>query len=266
MNNMDHTFMTFNLRYNTPNDGVNAWPHRAHRVVSAIKQVNPLIMGTQEGQPAMLKDLEQAMPEYGWVGEGRVEGEKGEYCAIFYKKQHLCLIEQGQFWLSEEPEVRGSKSWDSGLPRICTWVQFCLAERRDTQFIVFNTHLDDLGQLAREKGIRLIWQEMKKQQPKGLPMVLMGDMNAQPQNEVIKFLRGQSQIVGEPLNLIDAYSVMDGPAGLTSHGFNGGDEGEPIDYIFVTSDVHIIRTQVIRLKFDGGYPSDHHPVIVQIRL
>ncbi len=38
---------------------------------------------------------------YGYIGVGRDDvKEKGEYAAIFYKKERLKLLESGNFWLS----------------------------------------------------------------------------------------------------------------------------------------------------------------------
>lgn len=59
--------------------------------------------------------------------------------------------------------------------------------------------------------------------------------------------------------------LVDGPVGRTFHDFEGGIDGEPIDYIFATPDVEMLRTAVDRWQRDGAYPSDHYPVTLAWR-
>jgi len=54
---------------------------------------------------------------------GTIVKEKGEYAAIFYKKNQLSLLDSGNFWLSPTPE-RASLGWDAACIRICTWGKF----------------------------------------------------------------------------------------------------------------------------------------------
>ena len=57
-------------------------------------------------------------------------------------------VAQGDFWLSEQPDVPGSKSWDAALTRICSWVR--LRETATGRELVFaNTHFDHVGVIAR---------------------------------------------------------------------------------------------------------------------
>ncbi len=40
--------MSYNIRYNNPDDGVNAWPNRKARVLGLIQKHQPDVMGLQE--------------------------------------------------------------------------------------------------------------------------------------------------------------------------------------------------------------------------
>ncbi len=84
--------ITFNIRYNTPNDGVNAWPNRKEKVFELIKKHSPDAFGVQEAVPEQMQDLAKALTDYAFVGVGREDGrDKGEYTAIFYKKsRNIC--------------------------------------------------------------------------------------------------------------------------------------------------------------------------------
>jgi endonuclease/exonuclease/phosphatase family metal-dependent hydrolase len=264
---MELNVMTFNLRVDVPSDGENAWPYRADKASKIIREHQPLVIGTQEGLLRMIEDLEKDLPEYRWIGEGRRGGRTDEFCAIFYNHEKLEVVETGQFWLSEQPDVPNSISWESDLPRICTWGQFRLKGEQDNEFILYNTHLDHISQPARENGAHLIWEKLSKhQQEKQLPMILTGDFNSEPGNSVIQFLRGEVPIHEKTTDLQDAFSLLDSSVGRTFHNFKGGLEGEPIDYIFTTPNVGLRNTEVVRMAIGGSYPSDHYPIITTLTL
>lgn len=264
---MELKVMTFNLRVHVPQDGINAWSHRSAKVAEVFRKYQPEIAGTQEGLLFMLKDIENSSSDYSWVGEGRRGGEKDEYCAIFYNHHVLELVKKGQFWLSETPEVPNSISWNSDYPRICTWAAFQYKKQPDKKFIVYNTHLDHISQDARENGMYLIWETIQKHQSEmNLPFILMGDLNSTPDNNVIRFLRGFEKINGVETDLQDVYTNLTEPVGSTFHAFEGITEGDPIDYIFLSRDITNVKTIVDKNKIDGGYPSDHYPVIANLKI
>jgi endonuclease/exonuclease/phosphatase family metal-dependent hydrolase len=247
--------------------GGNAWSYRSQKVSKLIQQHQPLVFGTQEGLLHMLEDIEKDLAEYSWIGEGRRGGKTDEFCAIFYQETQLEVVESGQFWLSEQPTVPNSISWESDFPRICTWAHFRTRTDSTKEFIVYNTHLDHVSQSARENGVRLIWEKLEKHyDEKKLPIILMGDFNSEPDNVVVQFLRGYDSINGVKANLQDVYGKLKGSPGKTFHFYEGGVEGEPIDYIFTTPDIRIMNTEVDRSEIDESYPSDHYPVITTVVL
>ncbi|WP_239616063.1 endonuclease/exonuclease/phosphatase family protein [Cohnella mopanensis] len=260
---MKLTIMTFNLRVNTPIDGDNAWPYRIRHATDLVRKAEPLIIGTQEGRYDMLRDLDQELSDYSRLGEGRSGYESGdprmdECCAIFYKHDRIKVIKQGQFSLSETPEIPGSVSWDSSYPRFCTWACLERIDEPGRRFYVYNTHFDHEGQLAREESAKLLLDRIARcQEEEGLPVLLTGDFNSFPENPAIVTLRQ---------NLIDAYLAHPEPIGRTFHDFEGGVEGEPIDYLFFTRDVALLETTVYRDEYEGKYPSDHYPISAQVLL
>ncbi|SFI50449.1 Metal-dependent hydrolase, endonuclease/exonuclease/phosphatase family [Paenibacillus sp. UNC496MF] len=260
---MAWTVMTFNLRNSSANDGDNAWPNRIGAAAATIRAHAPSLFGIQEGFLHMLEELNALLPDYAWIGEGRGGGTEDEHCAIFYRKADFDLLEQGQFWLSETPEQAGSVGWDSSLPRICTWGRFRAAGSPEREIAVYNTHLDHIGEQAREQGMRLVLRSMARE-GQDRPAILMGDFNAEPGDRVIRFLRGQTDIDGDRSELTDAYAALEASPGRTFHDFRGGTEGEPIDYLFVNAPLTVSAVQVDRGDIDGRYPSDHYPVIARI--
>jgi endonuclease/exonuclease/phosphatase family metal-dependent hydrolase len=252
---MEITIMTFNLRVDVPSDNENSWKNRADKAAEIIKKHDPSIIGIQEGLSYMVSDIEVRLGNYQYIGRGREVGNKGELSAIFYKKDILNVVNQGQFWLSEEPSVPGSKSWGSDYPRVCTWGHFQLKKYPEKEFFIYNTHLDHISQEAREQGVRMIWDAMSMPQQLEKPVFLTGDFNATPENNVIRFLESKEE-------LVDSYSILDGGVGSTFHNFSGDAEGYPIDYIFTTRNVQLHKVLIDRNKINGSYPSDHYPVIL----
>ena len=104
--------MSFNIRYDNPEDSLDNWEYRKERAANAIRFYDVDILGTQEVLHNQLEDLKQRLPEYEVIGVGREDGkEKGEYSALWYKRERFNLLDSGYFWLSETPEVAGSKGW-----------------------------------------------------------------------------------------------------------------------------------------------------------
>ena len=250
--------MTYNIRYDSPNDGENHWELRKRWMSNQIKFVEPEVFGIQEGLFHQVSFLDDALPDYGYVGVGRDDGKfKGEYSAIFYKTQSLNVITNSTFWLSDTPE-KPSKGWDAALERICTYALF---ERKTTKekFWVFNTHFDHIGDTARIKSVDLILAQINKLNIECLPVFLMGDLNLEPTSEPIKKLSNE---------MIDSryYStaLVFGPQGT----FNGFKHDEPvtrrIDYIFTSKKgAEVKKYAVLSDSKDRKYPSDHLPVLIE---
>lgn len=263
---MECKVMTFNLRYNEPKDGDNAWPYRIRRVSHTIQSHDPLLFGTQEGYYEMLTELHDALPAYNWVGLGRFGEHEDEHCAIFYKKDQLEVLEEGHFWLSDTPEVPASKCWESMFPRVCTWVRFRDMNSQKA-FVVYNTHLDHHSEEAREQGVKVIWNYIRSYKSEhALPVIVIGDMNSYPSDPTILYLSGESEGEGPNGWLKDAYTALEGDVGRTFHDFKGEADEWPIDYIFVSPEVALLETIVDRRQVNGGHPSDHYPIIASVRI
>lgn len=252
--------MTFNIRYNTPSDGDNAWPNRKDRVAALIRFYSPDILGVQEALKGQMEDLAERLPEYAWIGVGRDDGkDAGEFSGIFYRTDRIELKENDTFWLSETPEVTGSKGWDAALPRIVTWAQFS-DKKTGKEFYHFNTHFDHRGERAREESAALL---VSRIQPVAgnLPAIVTGDFNFEPTAAPYKTMTD---------NLLDTYTLAGenhyGPE-WTFSGFAVTDaEGPRIDYIYVREGISVFRHATLTDQWRGAYPSDHHPVLADLLL
>lgn len=248
---------TFNIRMDTPNDGENAWQHRKEMVKDLIKYHEFDIFGTQEGFKHQLDGILE-LSNYAYTGVGRDDGkEAGEHSAIFYRKDKFEILDNGNFWLSETPEVPG-KGWDATCcNRICSWAKF-RDIRSGKEFFVFNVHYDHEGVIARKNSSHLIIQKIK-QIAKGIPVFCTGDFNATPNDEPIKIITDNGY-------LKDSYLVsLSKPYG-TKGTFNSFKLNAPmtnrIDYIWVTGNIMVNKYGVLNEQQYGRFPSDHFPAVI----
>ena len=261
---LDLKAMTFNIRYDNPGDGPDAWGKRREWVAEFIKNQGPDVLGMQEVLKRQADYLATELTEYAWYGVGRDDGKtRGEYSPIFYRKERFELLDQGTFWLSEQPEKPGSRSWDAAITRICSWVKL---EDRKTQreFFVFNTHFDHRGEEARQQSATLIRKKITELAPK-TPWVLLGDFNATPGGEVYRRLsRSQEGLVG----VMDTYVAPKvKPVGPDSTwtGFKKVQAGRRIDYVFVGQAATVLGVEIVVEQRNGRFPSDHLPVIATVQ-
>jgi len=255
--------MTFNIRYNEPRDGVNAWANRKTKVSDVIRFHKADLVGVQEALYNQLQDLEKLLPDFAWCGIGRNGENKGEFSAILYRKSRFKLLETNTFWLSETPEKTGSKGWDADFPRIVTWAKF---QDRNTKrtFYQFNTHFDHIGKQARTESAKLLLTQIPKIAAKS-PFVVTGDFNAKEDTNIYKILTGKEEAAN--FKLIDArYVSKNGHFGGNST-FNEFKELVPamkIDYIFVGETAKVLEHGILSDRWDGLWASDHLPVLAEI--
>ena len=248
--------MSFNIRYNNTNDGVNAWPNRKDNVKALVKFHDADILCVQEALALQVDQLSENT-NYERVGVGRNDGKLGgEFTAIYFDKDRFKKKDGGTFWLSETPDVP-SKGWDAAIIRICTWVK--LHDKWNKKdFIVFNTHYDHVGVQARIEAAKLIKKKIMEIAPT-LPVILTGDLNVTPETEAIAtlktFLTDTKEASIEP-----AY----GPEG-TFNGFKfNANLQDRIDYIFINKGFKVQKYASLTDSKDQKYPSDHLPIMARL--
>ncbi|MBK7651101.1 MAG: endonuclease/exonuclease/phosphatase family protein [Flammeovirgaceae bacterium] len=260
--------MSYNIRLDTEADGINQWKNRSEKVVSLIKKYNPDLLGVQEALHNQMMDLQKGLPDYAFIGGGRDDGkEKGEYSAIFYKKDKFEVIKEKTLWLSETPEVPGSKSWDAAITRVVTFA--VLKDKASGKsFIYANTHFDHIGKEARKNSASLIKIYLKgfitgatfEKTEKEIPVLVSGDCNSEPTDE--PYL---TMINGKDITLFDAR-----PAKNLTGTFCGFEVGKmeclTIDYIFYSTPWKASNYKAIQDHDGKYYPSDHLPVMATFTL
>ena len=247
--------MSYNIRYNNPDDGINQWKYRKGSLFKYLNERTPAVVGMQEVLHDQLKDLQNALADYAYVGVGREDGKtKGEYSPIFYNKNALEVVESATFWLSETPD-QISVGWDAALERICTYALFKDLRTRK-HFWVFNTHFDHIGTTARKESVKLILKKINTKNENKLPVLITGDFNLTPETIPIQMFQKAYEDVLAKL-------PPSAPLYGTFTGFDIEKKAEKrIDYIFHQG-FQIISAKHIGLKTpEGHWVSDHHPVVI----
>jgi endonuclease/exonuclease/phosphatase family metal-dependent hydrolase len=248
--------MSFNVRYGTADDGPNAWAHRRDILVETIRNEHPDVIGTQE----LLKDqadyIVAKLPDYSWFGIDRRGGHGDEHMGIFYRRDRLKLVEQGNFWLSDTPSVPGSISWGHPLPRMATWGVF--ETKNGKRFRLLNTHFPYRAEddFAREKAAALIADYLRQPDHAG-PVIVTGDFNTDVSSKAHAILTKA---------VADAWQTTahTGPVG-TFHGFKGVPGADRIDWI-LSRGFTVGRVATLTTNRNGRYPSDHFPVVADMSL
>lgn len=251
--------MTFNLRFENEFDGENNWEHRRELLVRTILRYRPHVIGTQEGKPSQLGFLSENLTGYRISADSRHWDDTCQYPTLYYFEDSFALVESGEFWLSETPQVHRSKNWDSAFPRM---ISYSLLEMRHSGLQIWCavTHLDHISERARIEGAKIIrdWTTSC-----GEPAVLVGDFNDLPGSEVHQILSGPG---GRYSDSWQALGREENQSSYTHHGFTGIPGEGRIDWILVTPEFKVLDVLIVHDNESGRYPSDHFPYWVDLEL
>ena len=253
--------MTYNIRCGScePADSPNYWKKRKYLVAHLIKTHNPDIIGLQEAEINQLEDLVEMLDDYSWIGVGREDGkEKGETTGILFRHARFSLQGQQTLWLSQTP-LQVSRGWDAHFRRTLTIAK--LMDKVTKQpTLVFNTHFDNEGELARQESAKFLLAEIARQDPQA-QLVVTGDFNFKSDGKSYEII---TQI------LADAEKLSSTPVAGGNKTYNAfGEDKETnnkIDFVFVKKDASVLSHKVDTTLYNNLFPSDHYPVIVRLDL
>ncbi|WP_165026454.1 endonuclease/exonuclease/phosphatase family protein [Dysgonomonas sp. ZJ279] len=250
---------SFNLRYDNPGDGIDTWSNRKDMVTSLIQFHDFDVFGTQEGLINQIKAIAES-DTYAYVGGGRDDGkEAGEHSAVFYKKERFELLDKGDFWFSQTPDVP-SYGWDAVKHRrICSWAK--LKEKSSgKEFYFFSLHFDHQGVEARRESAKLLIDKIKAIAG-NIPTICVGDFNSKPLDEPI-------QIIKRADFVLDAREITKTPPygtlGTVSQFKMEPNMKDRIDYIWVTKGITVSRYATLNESQYGRFPSDHFPIMATV--
>ena len=253
--------MTFNLRCVWSGvDGINNFIHRAGAIFDKIDREQPDVICFQEVWEYTATFLRRHLTEYEVYYRGRDAQFQGEGPVIALRRNQMELMLLDFFWLSPTPYVPGSRFEEqSTCPRVCQ-VAMVRHAASGERFWVYNNHLDHISDSARILGIRQVMARVTEDQQKfRFPVFIVGDFNARPDSETIRFC-----------NEYESFPIVELTAdcGGTFHGFGTRDPHVHIDYIYADSATarrpHTIERWTD--EEDGIYLSDHFPICLHIDL
>lgn len=246
--------MSFNVRNSHADDGDNNWDIRRVATPAMLEALNPDIFGIQEAYPEQEQYIVEQCPRYVAFGVGRNDGaDEGERMSVLYNKNVLEMEDGGTWWLSETPDVP-SVGWDARYPRTATWV-LMKDLRSGKRFYFVNTHLDHVGVEARRNSLLMIVRKIREMDA-SVPMVLMGDLNVEPDDPCLHALDGLMESARDTAPETDA-----------TPSFNGY-QPEPqklIDYIYYSGFAGAKSFRTVTESFEGiPFISDHYPIVATL--
>lgn len=256
--------ITSNIRFENPSDGMNSWPHRINFLSELLNSEKPVIIGTQEGREGQLRQLESKLIHHRLIDNHRSWIDERMYPSLFINETIVEVIESGDIWLSETPNVPGSKSFNSAFPRLATWVSITHLLSKEN-FLVVNCHLDHLDTNTRLKQIQVLVSEVQKIKEEK-SVIIMGDFNDSPQSIVRKEISKCPK-----LNLYDPWEKFNLPEETTYHKFLGenvdSEFGSRIDWILTDKKIEALNMKLLKGRSEENIlPSDHYPVLLEINL
>ena len=259
--------MTINLRYRNEEDLENHWNDRRGIIANLINKHLPTVIGTQEGYKDQLDDLARLSPGYAYIDAQKLVSIQRQCPTIFYRRDLLTPVSAGNFWLSEQPGIPDSKSWNTAFPRLVTYARFKIRET-EQPFYFFNTHFDHVSDWARRESALLILRKMREVNSEGLPVLLVGDFNMGTDAMEHQLLTGKTDYDGIKGNFHNVWEKCGLPreGADTYHGFTGVPKHGQMDWILATSHFRSLSIERNEEREGGKYPSDHFPVLARLAL
>ena len=255
--------LTQNLRFKD-DEGGNSVAERAPRFLQLVKEYEPDLIGTQEVTDAWLLDfLGHFVDRYAVYGYPNNDtGESiGAWNAVLFRKDRFDCLGGSTFWLSETPDVVGSKlDYEGENPRICTWV--LLQERESGKIFLFsNTHLQngskqEMGRY-RKQQVQILIDELRSGNDylDRYPGFLTGDFNGASGEAFYRLLTSVYRDSRETA-IVDLSRVN-----YTFHNY-GKSSSTIIDYCFHSpGNITVLDYQILDKDYDG-YVSDHYGVLI----
>ena len=182
---------------------------------------------------------------------------------IFFRTDKFEFVGSGCYWLSEDPLISGSMSWETNRARHCNWVRL-RDKKTGKEFRILDIHLDHISDAARREQIKIIVRECE-QYSKDFPQILCGDFNAGIKSAPIKYIHAQD---GWKEMYEDIHGM--GEYGYTCHAFLGPNHksksNRRIDFIFHRGNVQTLSCDVVTDHVGNMYPSDHYFIEANFRI
>ncbi|WP_299925016.1 endonuclease/exonuclease/phosphatase family protein [uncultured Pelagimonas sp.] len=190
-------------------------------------------------------------PEYGVAGSGDWWVFPTRQ-PIFYRKDHISVLDQGWFYFDDPAEVAREQHLKEFWIYYCSWATFRDASGR--VFHVYNVHFHYSDPDKREQAARILTDKIAPILKRGDPIFVVGDTNALEDGRTVQTLRKAGLKILETVGATFHFN-----AGLGLYG--------AIDRIGTTPQIQQLGgLWIVRQQYGGGWPSDHYPVVADFRL
>lgn len=250
--------MSFNIRSGGVNG--NTTYDRITIGESQIFEIMPDSFGLQEATNVWMVALDERLTMYDWVGceinNGGDVLKSGYANPIFYLKYKFQLLDSGNFWLSDTPDVP-SIGADASMNRLCTWAK--LKNRLTGQvYVHVNSHFDHVSEAARVQGGQIVTRYIEENFS-DVPVVFTADMNTTDKGEAYATMTQ---------NLTDTrLAAKDCVAYGTFHG--GHDPSQKadyyIDFVLCSDDFDVVAHRTVTKGFNNRFTSDHFPIYADLK-
>ncbi|GJP50776.1 hypothetical protein CLOM_g9941 [Closterium sp. NIES-68] len=260
-----------------------------------LSKFHPTLIFTQEGSKEQIQILQSELKAYEWFGSKCQEAPGEEYSAILYNRDQVEVMESGNFWLSESPDVCGSTSWGASTPTVATWVKFRVRGLQPPGFAfqAYNVRMKTGSSLARAKGASLLWQHISSVPP-SIPVLMCANFNRNKGSSIARFFLGSWKLNGIEGDFKDVLSIARKKINrgqiYTHHLFQGHDmsclqivrsaleictaESDPgiigslhTDWMFrYGRALNPIYCEVVINTWGGKLPSSHYPLYAEFSL
>lgn len=257
---------THNAHYILTNKATGAWSladweNRAPAMDAAFKAMDADIVAYQEMESFSGGNSDDVNLARSYLLERNPEfaaaaiGDWWEFPStqpIFYRKNRLELVDQGWFFFSDTPDVIYSRTFNGSWPAFASWAAFT-DQRYGQRIAVINVHFEYKSASNRLQSAALVADRIPALLAENDAVVLLGDLNARHGSETMQILE-KAGFIFSPI------------AGATYHLNRGFNLFGAIDHIALMGPIEALNdTTVLQQKYGGVWPSDHYPVMQDIR-
>jgi endonuclease/exonuclease/phosphatase family metal-dependent hydrolase len=254
------------------------WPARRRLIREGIAALAPDIVGLQEildggGQPNQADEIADGL------GYHVHHAPAGDF------EPGVPGLTMGNAVLARYPIVAGDgfplPSHPGDIGRVLT---YALVDAPCGQVPVFTTHLSWMFHQSRARcdQVLAIAATIKRVAPiAGFPPVLMGDFNAEPDSDEMRYLRGLTPIAGQSVYFSDCWLHTTGQDPAAGSGFTydrrntyalrSREPSRRIDYVYVRGPDRQLRGEPLSARVVLDQPrgevwaSDHYGVLAEIQ-
>lgn len=228
--------MSFNIRHDDATDP-QSLDERKNNILQVILDQDPEVVGVQELTDDWMESwLTTQMASNGYSVFKTLTWAYSSPKAIYYKSNRFTLLESAGFDLAASDEHRSGH-----------WVKLS-DNNTNREYFICNSHWGTTSSAVRVEMANLLKDEIEENYD-GLPAIVFGDFNAQPNTSEI------SVILGAAGGLVSTHSET----GNTFHGWDATGDHK-IDWMLCSRDLSFINYDVVETSYSGYWPSDHWPI------